>query len=74
MSSDTDLESMSCEELLRELARLAASSDQLNAEVATPQQAAPEQTPQVGSLVEQRRRMDQIGELLRAKGCSGSAA
>jgi hypothetical protein len=51
-----------------------AHTTPLNAEVATPQQAAPMQTPQVGSMVEQRRRMDQIGELLRAKGCSGSAA
>jgi hypothetical protein len=65
-----DLESMSCEELLRELARLAASSDELNAEVATPEQATPQQEPQAARLVDQRERMDHIAELIKAKGCT----
>jgi hypothetical protein len=67
-----DLESMTCDELLRELAKLAASSDALNAEVATPAQATPEQEPQVNNLVDQRGRMDRIGELIKAKGCTSA--
>lgn len=67
-----DLESMNCDELLRELARLAASSDALNAEVATPDQAAPSQEQEVSSLVGQRERMDRISELIKAKGCTSA--
>jgi hypothetical protein len=69
-----DLETMSCEELLRELAHLTASSDALNAEVATPEQAAPEQELQVTSLIGQRQRIDHIGELITAKRCAGTTA
>lgn len=72
--NNDDLETMSCEELLRELARLAASSDALNAEVATPEQAAPEQEHQVNSLIDQRQRMDRIGELITAKRCNVTTA
>lgn len=70
MNQDEDLESMSCDELLRELASLATDSDQVNAEIATPAQAAPEQEPQVASLINQRTRMDRISELLKAKNCT----
>lgn len=69
-SSNHDLEALTCDELLRELARLAASSDELNAEVATPEQAAPYQKPQVAHLVNQRERMDRISELIIAKNCT----
>ncbi|HMQ35531.1 MAG TPA: hypothetical protein PKD53_32790 [Chloroflexaceae bacterium] len=67
---DQDLESMSCDELLRELARLAPDSDAVNAEVATPERATPAQEPQAASLVNQRARMDRISELLKAKNCT----
>lgn len=69
-NQDQDLEAMNCEELLRELARLAADSDAVNAEIATPEQATPEQEPQAANLVDQRARMDRISELLKAKNCT----
>lgn len=69
-NQDQDLEAMSCDELLRELASLATDSDHVNAEVGTPEQAAPEQEPQVASLVNQRVRMDRISELIKAKNCT----
>lgn len=66
------LESMSCEELLKELARLTSERDQTSAVVATPEQAADEQTPQVAALRQESARIDRIGELLKAKGCADS--
>jgi hypothetical protein len=63
------LEGMTCEELLRELARLSSERDHVQAEVATPEQASPEQAPQVASMLDQGRLLDRIGELLKAKGC-----
>ena len=63
------LESMSCEELLRELARLTSARDHLHAAVATPSQADAEQASQVKSMLNQGERIDRIGELLKAKGC-----
>ena len=64
------LESMSCEELLKELARLSSEHDHVQAQVATPDQATAEQAPQVDSMLRQSERMDRIGELLKAKGCT----
>lgn len=63
------LESMSCEELLKELARLTSEHDHLQAHIATPDQAIPEQAPQVDALLRQSDRMQRIGELLKARGC-----
>ena len=63
------LEAMNCEELLKELARLSSEHDHIQAQVATPDQATPEQAPQVHSLLSQSERMQRIGELLKAKGC-----
>lgn len=71
-NQDQDLESMSCGELLRELAGLATDSDAVNAEIATPEQASPEQEPQVANLAAQRARMDRISELIKAKGCTSA--
>jgi hypothetical protein len=64
---------MSCEELLRELARLTSERDHIQSEVATPDRATPEQAPRVANMVDQGMRIDRIGELLKAKGCQGSA-
>jgi hypothetical protein len=64
-----NLEMMSCDELLRELARLTSERDHIQAEVATPDQAAAEQAPQVQNMLNQSARMDRIGELLKAKRC-----
>ena len=63
------LEAMSCEELLRELARLTSEHDQIQSQVATPGQAVPQQTSQVDSMLRQSERMQRIGELIKAKGC-----
>ena len=68
------LESMTCEELLKELARLTSERDHVHAEVATPAQASGEQAPQVAGMLDQGARMDRIGELLKAKGCQGTAS
>lgn len=68
-----DLESMNCEELLRELARLTSERDHISAEVATPAQASDDQAPQVTSMFDQSTRIDRIGELLKAKGCQEAA-
>ena len=65
----SELESMTCAELLQELAQLASEGDHLNAEVATPAQAAPEQESQVADLNDTRTRMDQITQLLKDKRC-----
>jgi hypothetical protein len=63
------LEAMTCEELLRELARLTSERDHIQSQVATPAQASAEQAPQVDALTHQSARIDRIGELLKAKGC-----
>jgi hypothetical protein len=63
------LESMSCAELLKELARLTSERDQTSAAVAT-EQAGDEQ--QVAVLRQESARIDRIGELLKAKGCDDS--
>lgn len=64
------LEAMSCEELLKELARLSSERDHAQAQVATPERAAPEQAPQVDGMLNQGERMQRIGELLKTKGCT----
>jgi hypothetical protein len=69
MSEHSALESMTCEELLRELARLSSERDHVQADVATPAQASDEQAPQVASMLEQSARIDRIGELLKEKKC-----
>jgi hypothetical protein len=63
------LEEMTCEELLKELARLASERDHTQSQVGTLTTAAPEQLPQVNSIAQQSKRMDRIGELLKSKGC-----
>jgi hypothetical protein len=63
------LESMSCEELLKELARLTAERDHVQPQIGTPAQANDEQAPQVDHLLDQSARIDRIGELLKVKGC-----
>jgi len=71
MSDQSNLESMTCEELLRELARLSSERDHLHADIGTPAQASTAQAPQVAGMLEQSSRMDQIGELLKEKKCQG---
>jgi hypothetical protein len=66
------LESMSCEELLKELARLTSERDHAQAESATPARADTERVAQVASLLDQSARIDRIGELLKAKRCQGT--
>ena len=71
MSDDAQtLEAMNCEELLKELARLTSERDQLQAQVATPEQATPAQAPQVDGMLQQSERIQRIGELIEAKGCT----
>ncbi|MDQ2996696.1 MAG: hypothetical protein M3R61_06515 [Chloroflexota bacterium] len=69
MSDQSNLESMTCEELLRELARISSERDHLQADIGTPAQASAAQAPQVAGLLEQTSRMDRIGELLKEKKC-----
>jgi hypothetical protein len=64
------LEAMSCEELLKELARLGSERDHVQSQVGTPDQAMPEQAPQVEGMLRQNDRMERIGELLKSKGCT----
>jgi hypothetical protein len=63
------LESMSCEDLLKELARLTAERDHVQSQVGTPAQASDEQAPQVEHMLNQAALIDRIGELLAARGC-----
>jgi hypothetical protein len=63
------LEEMTCEELLKELARLTSERDHTQSQVGTLTTATPEQLPQVNSIAQQSERMDRIGELLKSKGC-----
>lgn len=70
MPDSATLDTMACEELLAELARLTASKDRLNASVATPEQADPHQEPHVDTMLDVSAQIDRIGELLRAKGCA----
>jgi hypothetical protein len=69
MTEHSALEAMTCEELLRELARLSSEHDHVQADVATPAQASDEQAPQVAGMLEQSSRMERIGELLKQKKC-----
>jgi hypothetical protein len=69
MSEQAGLEAMTCEELLRELARLSSERDHTHADVATPSQASDEQAPQVAGMLDQSARIERIGELLKAKKC-----
>ena len=64
------LDAMSCEELLKELARLSSERDHVQSQLGTPDQATPEQAPQVGSMLRQNDRIQRIGELLKSKGCT----
>ena len=52
------LETMSCEELLWELARLTSERDHVHAEVATPSQTPPEREPQVVDMLNQSTKID----------------
>lgn len=70
MTSGTSLDTMTCEELLAELARLTASKDRLNASVGTPQDADDEQAPHVDTMLDVSAQIDRIGELIKAKGCA----
>jgi hypothetical protein len=65
-----NLEDMSCEELLRELARISSEHDRINTQVATPDQASPDQQPQVATMHRESERMQRIGDLLKEKGCT----
>jgi hypothetical protein len=69
MSDQSNLESMTCEELLRELARLSSERDHLHADIGTPAQASKAQAPHVTGMLEQTSRMDRISELLKDKRC-----
>jgi hypothetical protein len=69
MSDQSDLEAMTCEELLGELARLSSERDHVQAEIGTPAQASAAQAPQVAGMLDQTSRMDRISELLKAKKC-----
>ena len=69
-----DLETMTCAELLQEVATLTAEGDHTNAEVGTPARAAPQQAPQVSTLIDTRARMDRITHLLKDKGCEDAGA
>ena len=63
------LEVMSCDELLRELARLTSERDHVQSQVATPEQADADQASPVGPMLDQGARIERIGELLKEKGC-----
>jgi hypothetical protein len=63
------LDSMSCEELLKELAHLTAERDHVQSQIGTPAQASVEQAPQVEHMIDQGKLIDRIGELLQAKRC-----
>jgi hypothetical protein len=69
MSEQATLESMTCEELLRELARLSSERDHVQAEVATPARASEARSSQVVGMLDQSTRIARIGELLKAKRC-----
>ena len=71
MRDESNLESMTCEERLRELARLSSERDHLQANIGTPAQASAEQAPHVADMFDQNSRMDQISELLKEKRCQG---
>lgn len=67
-----NLDTMSCDELLRELARLTSERDRTSEQVATPAQAGDEQAPQVATMINESDRVDRIGQLLKEKNCDGS--
>jgi hypothetical protein len=64
------LESMSCEELLREMSRLTSERDHLQAQVGMPGTATVEELPRVNDVAQQAETIDRITELLKAKGCA----
>ena len=64
-----DIETMSCDELLRELARLTSERDVLQAQVGTAKTADPSQGSQVTAMERQAARIQRIGELIAQKGC-----
>jgi hypothetical protein len=72
MTEHSALEAMTCEELLRELARLSSERDHTQADMATPARASDEQAPQVAGMLDQSTRMERIGELLKQKKCQGT--
>jgi hypothetical protein len=69
MSDQGNLESMTCEELLRELAQLSSERDHVQADIGTPAQASDAQSSQVAGMLDQASRMDRISELLKEKKC-----
>jgi hypothetical protein len=69
MSEASALESMDCDQLLKELARLTTERDQIQSQVGTPAQASAEQAPQVEHMLNQGALIDRIGELLKLKKC-----
>lgn len=64
-----NVETMSCDELLRELARLTSERDVLQAQVGAADTADPSQGTQVTAMERQAARMKRIGELIAQKGC-----
>lgn len=68
----TTLDTRTCDELLRLLADLSATADQLNAAVGTPAQADAQHQTAAHELIAIRDRMDRITDLLLAKGCAGA--
>jgi len=72
MSDEANLEAMTCEELLRELARISSERDHAQADIGTPAQASAAQAPQVAGMLDQISRMDRISELLKEKKCQGT--
>jgi hypothetical protein len=64
-----DVEQMSCEELLAELARLSPERDVLQSQVGSITTPSEGQETQVAAMERQAARMKRIGELIAAKGC-----
>jgi hypothetical protein len=69
MTEHATLETMTCEQLLRELARLSSERDHVQADVATPARASGAQAPQVAGMLDQSALIARIGELLKEKKC-----
>lgn len=65
-----ELESMTCEELLRQLARLSTERDALHADLGAAQPSG--QETRVEDMDRQAAQIKRIGELLTEKGCQGS--
>lgn len=72
MGESSDLiETMSCEELLRELARLTAARDRDTAAVMGDSIGT---GASHATLADERDQLSRIAELIKARGCDGSAA